>query len=197
MPGPLGTIRDIYQATLHHRNLDSTDLRSEVEAAPAFMAAGQSYEDNEGKPYRVQNKVAILSLAGILTKGVTFITRWFGGTSTRAFGADFFAALEDPGVSVILIYVDSPGGEVSGTAELAHQIAASRGKKDIVAYSDGLIASAAYWIAAAADRIYLSGGTKSRLDRNCHHARRYFGLRGDEGPEGFYHERWQIQGNRA
>jgi ClpP class serine protease len=52
--------------------------------------------------------------------------------------------------------IDSPGGEVNGADELARAIFEARGTKPIVAYVGGSGASAAYWIASAADRIVVS-----------------------------------------
>jgi signal peptide peptidase SppA len=68
--------------------------------------------------------------------------------------------MADPEVHSVLLYIDSPGGAVDGTQELAREVYGARGKgKNIVAYSDGLMASSAYWIGAQAERVYISGDT--------------------------------------
>jgi signal peptide peptidase SppA len=59
-------------------------------------------------------------------------------------------------VSAIIIDVDSPGGQASGIAELSRQIYEARGKKPIVAVANHFMASAAYWIASAADEIVVT-----------------------------------------
>src|SRR5690606_4285100 len=79
-----------------------------------------------------------------------------GGTSTEQFGSWFDAALRDPAVSAIVIDVDSPGGTVTGVAELAEQIFEARGKKPIYAIANALAASAAYWIASAAEELWVT-----------------------------------------
>lgn len=76
-----------------------------------------------------------------------------GGGSLESIREDFTVALADPAIGSILLDVDSPGGSVLGTNELAETIYAARGQKPIVAYVGGLGASAAYWIASAADSI--------------------------------------------
>lgn len=52
-----------------------------------------------------------------------------------------------------MLNLDTPGGEVTGINEFAQMIFDARGKKPIVAYVDGMAASAGYWIASAADEI--------------------------------------------
>jgi signal peptide peptidase SppA len=86
-------------------------------------------------------------------------TKISGGVSTQIIKADFRQAMADPDVQSILLVIDSPGGTVDGTEELAAEISAARGAKHIIAYTDGIMASAAYWIGSAADAIYISGDT--------------------------------------
>lgn len=57
------------------------------------------------------------------------------------------------GVSSILIAIDSPGGQVDGTATLADAIKASP-KRTVALVNDGMACSAAYWIASAANEVY-------------------------------------------
>jgi ClpP class serine protease len=53
----------------------------------------------------------------------------------------------------IILYMDTPGGEVNGVADLAAELMAVRNKK-LVTYISGLGASAGMWIAASTQRIY-------------------------------------------
>lgn len=59
-----------------------------------------------------------------------------------------------PDVSAIVLDIDSGGGMVSGTAELAHTI--RQCQKPIVAFTNGYMCSAAYHIAAACDKVVSS-----------------------------------------
>jgi len=67
------------------------------------------------------------------------------------------AALASP-ASTVVLRINSPGGEVSGCFETARELReiASLAGKQLVAYADGLAASAGYALACAASRIYLS-----------------------------------------
>jgi len=119
-----------------------------------------SIDDLVPKGYEVQNGKAIIPVKGALAKNPDIFSRIFlGDGSTTQIKSDFLAALNDDAVSEIVLYVDSPGGTVDGTMDLAETIYNSRGKKPITAYSDGVIASAAYWIGAAADKIMIANDT--------------------------------------
>jgi len=115
------------------------------------------------RPMARQGSVAVLPLYGILRqRGPTFMDMLFegGGTSTDAFAAAFRRMVNDTTVSAIVIDVDSPGGSVFGTPELADEILKARGTKPVIAVANSLAASAAYWVASAADEIV---GTPSSM----------------------------------
>lgn len=101
--------------------------------------------------------IARIQLRGVLMKG----QNWFGGTSTEQAIRDIRQAAGDSDVSSILLQIDSPGGTVSGTANLGDEIKAAAKQKPVVAHIDDLGASAAYWAASQASRII--AGTTTTL----------------------------------
>ncbi len=63
-------------------------------------------------------------------------------------------------VAGLTIHMDSPGGSTSGTPELAAALRAFRATgKTVTVKASGVLASAAYWIASAADVIEMTPGT--------------------------------------
>jgi len=100
-----------------------------------------------------QNAVAVIDVSGVITPYSNILSMLFGGTSISAIEQQFEHALSDPEIDGIVLRIDSPGGIITGVEELASTIFAARGSKPIVAYAYGNAASAAYWIAAAADKI--------------------------------------------
>ena len=102
-----------------------------------------------------ENGVAIIEVIGPISRYGSFFTDMCGGATVDVLARDFNAALIDPSVRCILFKVDSPGGSVTGINEFAQMVFEARGKKQIVCYADGLIASAAYWIASACDEIVM------------------------------------------
>lgn len=81
-----------------------------------------------------------------------------GGTSTQKFSAAFRAALTDDAVGGILIDINSPGGSVYGVGELAEEIYQARGGKPIYGIANSVAASAAYWIGACVDQLFVTPG---------------------------------------
>lgn len=114
---------------------------------------------NARKSLEVQDGVAVITLDGVLAKRANFFMEISGGTSMQLANAQLLAALADPAVNAIVLHVDSPGGTVDGTAELANAVFAARGVKPIITIADGTMASAAYWIGSAADKVFIAGPT--------------------------------------
>jgi capsid assembly protease len=119
------------------------------EEIQAIMAARPQKETSGGA-------IAILPLFGTITQRADMMTEYSGGTSTESYARSFRSVMSDPGVKAVVMQVDSPGGSVYGVPELADQIFESRGQKPIIAAVDSLAASAAYWIASAADEIVVT-----------------------------------------
>lgn len=107
-------------------------------------------------PERRVQSVAVLPLFGTIFPRANLMTDVSGATSAERFGAEFSALVDDPSVGAILLDVNSPGGQINGVPELSTRIFEARGRKPIVAVSNHQMASAAYWIASAADEIVVS-----------------------------------------
>ncbi len=130
------------------------DLQSRVLAG--FFGGDPDDGPKPRRPYEMAGGIAILRLSGPLQKDPSWLMRYFGGTSTRAFVAMLALAEGDPDVGAILVIPDSPGGDVDGTADAADAVfgVRQRGKKTIVAAVDGCCCSAAYWIASQCTTVY-------------------------------------------
>ncbi len=145
-----GYLEEIQSIYLTHLRGEKINLKS-VEAAVGRPLS------NDPKPYDVTDGVATISIEGIIARKMNLLTAISGGVSTQSIASDFAAALKDRDVRCIMLYVDSPGGEAMGIQDLARAVYAGRDTKPIVAFTDGFMASAAYWIASAAHRVYISG----------------------------------------
>ncbi len=98
---------------------------------------------------------AVIPVVGPIFRYANLFTEISGATSTQVLATDFRTALEDPLVRAIVFDINSPGGTASGINELANMIFEARGQKPIIAYGGGQVASAAYWIASAADELVI------------------------------------------
>lgn len=105
------------------------------------------------KPYVVDG-IGIVPLVGVIGKGVSPLERMMGVADVNdiAEALDAFAA--NPEVEKVALQVSSPGGTVTGVEELANKV--RNLGKPTMAYTDSEMASAAYWIASAADRVISS-----------------------------------------
>lgn len=97
--------------------------------------------------------IAVLPLFGTVCHRMNMMSAMSGGTSTELFGKALDECVADEEIGTIVIDVDSPGGSVTGVTELFTKIYAARKEKRIIAVANSLMASAAYWIASAADEI--------------------------------------------
>jgi signal peptide peptidase SppA len=117
---------------------------------------------NDGRS-RNANSIAVLPLVGTIIPRMNMFSESSGAISVQRFTGAFRAALADPDVASIVIDVDSPGGQVDAVEELSTEIFKARGTKPITAVVNTMAASAAYWIATAADEMVVtpSGGVGS------------------------------------
>lgn len=98
--------------------------------------------------------VAVIPLRGTITpRGSLFSLIFGGGGGLQMFREQFRMAMADGNVSAIVLDIDSPGGLVDMVPETAAEILGARGQKPITAVANTTCASAAYWIAAAADQV--------------------------------------------
>lgn len=107
--------------------------------------------------------VAIIPIVGTLVRRTMGLEALSGLTSYAELSKQIAQATSDISVRAILLDIDSPGGEAGGVFDLADQIAAARKVKPVWAVANEEAFSAAYAIAAAAEKIYVSrtGGVGS------------------------------------
>lgn len=122
-------------------------------AVDAKDSNGTKYSSSEGFKDAPQNSVAVISVKGVLMKEDMVC----GPAGTATLGRIIEQADNNPNISAIVLHIDSPGGTVDGTEALANIIRNT--DKPVVAFADGLMASAAFWIGSAADEIIASTDT--------------------------------------
>ena len=106
---------------------------------------------------RIQNGVAIVPIKGSLVKGAGMIDKCCGATSHEDIQEDLDNII-GAGVKKAVLDIGSPGGMVMGTKEVADKVAQMTASGiRIIAYTEGLMCSAAYEIAAGASEIYATG----------------------------------------
>lgn len=138
----------------------STHLRGEKIDIDAIEARLGRPLANEQQDYQImQGGVAVLTLEGVMAPKANLFMRISGGVSTQMATQQIESAIVDPRVNAIVLSIDSPGGSVFGTPELGATINELSKVKPIVTVTEATLASAAYWVGAAANAIYISGPT--------------------------------------
>jgi capsid assembly protease len=146
---------DVMVAALGPRLGIHVEPSSAADNLPLDLKA--SYGDAAGDvDYRVEDGIAIIPVQGTLIKKSSWLSSWSGTSSYRDIANQVSAAMEDGGVKGILLDIDSPGGETNGCFELSDYLYSVRGLKPMFAAADDIALSAAYAIASACERIYVT-----------------------------------------
>ena len=98
-----------------------------------------------------EGATVIIPLQGMMTPRGSFF-----GASTNAFADAVRLAADSPKIDAIVLDVASPGGSTFGVEEAAAAVFEARQKKPVVAVSNHMTASAAYWVASQASSFYAS-----------------------------------------
>lgn len=102
--------------------------------------------------------IAVIPVLGTLVRRASYIGAASGLTSYHDIEAMAEAAFADPMVKAVLLEIDSSGGEAGGVFDLAQRLRAlsQTSGKPLWAIADEAALSAAYAIACAADRVWLT-----------------------------------------
>ena len=148
------------------RNGATTWKKEILEAAIESNKAADEYKQtmNFGESgdysylYSVENGIAFLNIEGTLTCKPTMFSMLCGGISYMELQDCISEIAEDSGISTVVLNVSSGGGEAYGCFESSRFIRETlqgAGKR-VIAYVDGLMASAAYALGCSADEIIMN-----------------------------------------
>lgn len=140
------------------------DFDGEVDARRAeavIVSADEPLSEGSLDGQQVQDgsrtaQIAIISIRGTMTKMGSSLST--AGSTVRLRQA-IRSAARSGDVDGILLLIDSPGGTVSGTADLAAEVARANEEKPVFAFIEDLGASAAYWVASQASKVYVNDDT--------------------------------------
>lgn len=148
---------------LHQENVwagTEASLKAALEAeegATQRLAAGNYTQEQEQELPRlleISDGVAVISIKGSLNNDEGWINEVFGMTGYPEIRDALVTAANDPEVKQILLDIDSGGGAVSGVSDTANLIRMVNDQvKPVSTFSDGTMASAAYWLGCAAGSV--------------------------------------------
>ncbi|MCE3118271.1 S49 family peptidase [Enterobacter sp. ASE] len=127
--------------------------KKDDELNPQAFVSGKGAENaREGRPYRIEHGIAVVSITGTLVHKFGYITPQCGMTGYDGIVRSMRLAMSDPEVKGVLLDIDSPGGEVSGAFDTADLIARMGKIKPVWALAADTATSAAYLLASACSR---------------------------------------------
>ena len=149
---------DLYIATLKRVTEDGSL------AARMGADVHDSTVPREGLPrlFSKQGDIGVISVAGPLNNSSSWMNEWLGFTGYPEIREALIHAVSDASVKRIVLDVKSGGGAVSGVSDTGDLIRAISTKvKTIDTYSDGMIASAAYWLGSSAKSVTIGNVTEA------------------------------------
>lgn len=99
-----------------------------------------------------EGSVAVIPITGVILKEDNC-----GAPGTETMGSWLKSAYTTPNIVGAILRINSGGGSVFGTGEFGQVI--SSANKPVIAFNEGLMASAAYWIGSSAKEIWSSHAT--------------------------------------
>jgi ClpP class serine protease len=122
------------------------------------------YEPNPRQSVATSKGIANINITGILLDEIPPIAKFFGFKGTTY--QEIIDAVSDAKASDaerVTLSVNSPGGIVSSGLEKAWDAIADLAKsKEVIALNSDMMASAAYWVASAANEIYSTSGLSTQ-----------------------------------
>lgn len=122
---------------------------------PNLVAAIKSEQSTLITESNDNSDIAVIDIFGPIFTRADLFSNVSGAASLDSLERQIDDALYDDSVKAIILRIDSPGGEVTGTHEFANYVAEACKIKTVVAYVHGMACSAAYWIASATSYIYV------------------------------------------
>jgi signal peptide peptidase SppA len=155
-----GSLDRVLAFTLEHPWALTGEMRTVVAEILARHIAGHHATDEElsaavaARRPKVTGSggVHVIPIHGVISPRMNMLTNMSGGTTAEGITEDLHAAVA-ANPRAIVLDIDSPGGNVAGIHEVAREVLAARAKVPVVAVSNHLMGSAAYWIGSGATEI--------------------------------------------
>jgi len=114
----------------------------------------QDKDASQRSSMAVSDSTRVIPIVGSMTHRSTGIEAMSGMTSYAALQTQVEDAMSDKSVKNILLDIDSGGGQVAGAFDFRDYLMEQRGRKPIVSIARDTMASAAYLIGSATDKVY-------------------------------------------
>lgn len=113
-------------------------------------------DDTEAKVMETEGSLAYIPITGTIGNNIgSFRNMCFDVVDVRDIKTWIDKSMRDSNIKTIFLDVNSPGGEATYVHEVATLIASAAKEKDVIAYCNDYMASAAYYLAAGATEIWV------------------------------------------
>jgi signal peptide peptidase SppA len=120
---------------------------------PAYRELRQELKPKVG----MVGDIAVVPIQGTLARRPDVAELlWYDFEATENVQEMVSSVARNPDVTGILLDIDSPGGFLTGGPEVADSIRRAAGRKPVVAWTGGMMASLAYWIGSQATEVIAS-----------------------------------------
>lgn len=155
------TFNQLVPIALRHargEKLDSDHIAAVIQnqrTAVTRHARSIGNESGSSSGYSVHGSVARIEITGVIAPYAHMVNSSEGprGTPVSAIREQLEEAIGDDRVGSILLHMDTPGGNSQSIDLLATEIARAAEIKPVIAYAQGMICSAGYYLASQATRI--------------------------------------------
>jgi len=119
-----------------------------------YQPGSQAQQEDKSRLLDVQGSVGVISIRGALTNR----DAGYGSYETTypEIRQALIQAAADPAVKAVVMDISSGGGSVAGVSDTGKLIRTVDGIKPVYAFSDSMMASAAYWLGSSARKVYAS-----------------------------------------
>jgi protease-4 len=133
-----------------------TVLEAHLERAAFLDTDFLDDDSSDDSAFQIVGNTAVIPIEGTILNKASGLEAMCGAFSLEGFKADLKTVAGLPEVKNILLNISSGGGTVTGVPEAADLIGQIAKVKNVYAYTDECIASAAYWLASQANAIFIS-----------------------------------------
>lgn len=134
--------------TAHHAI--RTSLHEALEGRSRSILEDRDELEEEEDNYNL-GSTAVIPIYGIIGKHLSCLETACGGCDTDSVALALDQAVADESIDTIVLHIVSAGGTVTGVPELADRIRRASEAKEVIAYTDDLACSAAYWLGSQAN----------------------------------------------
>jgi len=122
---------------------------------------GAKIEATESIADPLVGDIAVLPMYGTFMKGISpAVEKYFGLVNTDRIKAEVIKLREDESVKGVVLDIDSAGGSATGIMETAEEVAKLAEVKPVYSVTEGMMASAAYWIGSQANMVFATKSSK-------------------------------------